>query len=159
METPTIPQIYERDYPLWLKKTTEYLRSGNFEALDIDNLVAELEEMGGSRKDALENNLIVVLTHLLKWKYQPSYRCGSWRGSIKEHRRRINKSLAQHPGLKPYIQEIFPECNVMLLLESGRQRKREYRWKHFLKTALLRLKKLSILTISQNKGFSIKTQI
>lgn len=110
MVTPAILQTYERDYPLWLERTTEYLRSGNFDALDVGHLIAELEEMGGSRKDALENNLIVVLAHLLKWKYQPSYRCGSWRGSIKEHRRRINKAIFKHPGLQPYLRDIFSEC-------------------------------------------------
>lgn len=111
MNRLTIPQtLYEQNYPLWLQKTTEFLRAKNFTELDTEHLIKELEEMGGSRKDALENNLIVVLAHLLKWKYQPSHRCGSWRGSIKEHRRRINKTLAKHPGLKPYFREIFVEC-------------------------------------------------
>lgn len=111
MNTQTISQtLYEQDYPLWLQKTTELLRSGNLSGLDTEHLIKELEEMGGSRKDALENNLIVVLVHLLKWKYQPSHRCGSWRGSIKEHRRRLNKALTKHPGLKPYFREIFAEC-------------------------------------------------
>lgn len=111
MNTQTISQtLYEQDYSFWLQKTTELLQSRNFAELDTEHLIKELEEMGGSRKDALENNLIVVLAHLLKWKYQPSHRCGSWRGSIKEHRRRINKSLAKHPGLKPYFREIFAEC-------------------------------------------------
>jgi hypothetical protein len=103
-------ELYVKNYPLWLSKTSALLRSGNFAALDIENLIEELEEMGGSYKDALENNLIVVLAHLIKWKYQPDYRCGSWRGSIKEHRRRINKSLEKHPGLKPYFRAIFWDC-------------------------------------------------
>jgi hypothetical protein len=111
MNTQTISQtLYEQDYSFWLQKTTELLQSRNFAELDTEHLIKELEEISGSRKDALENNLIVVLAHLLKWKYQPSHRCGSWRGSIKEHRRRINKSLAKHPGLKPYFREIFAEC-------------------------------------------------
>lgn len=111
MNMPTTDRtLYEQNYPLWLQKTTDSLRSKNFAELDTEHLIEELEEMGGSRKDALENNLIVVLAHLLKWKYQPSHRCGSWRGSIKEHRRRINKALAKHPGLKPYFREIFAEC-------------------------------------------------
>jgi hypothetical protein len=111
MSTPLIsPNLYEQDYSLWLKKTSELLRSGNFQDLDIEHLIEEIEDMGGSQKDALENNLIVVLAHLLKWKYQPSHRCGSWRGSIKEHRRRLNKALSKHPGLKPYFREIFAEC-------------------------------------------------
>lgn len=111
MTNELIPkQLYVQNYPLWLSKTTDLLRSGNFADLDIEHLIEELEEMGGSQKDALENNLIVVLAHLIKWEYQPNYRCGSWRGSIKEHRRRINKALKKYPGPKPYFREIFSDC-------------------------------------------------
>ncbi len=113
MNTQLISQtLYEQDYSVWIQRTVELLRSGHFEDLDIKHLIEELEEIGGSQKDALENNLIVVLAHLLKWKYQPSHRCGSWRSSIKEHRRRINKVLSKHPGLKPYFGDIFSECYI-----------------------------------------------
>ena len=78
--------------------------------MDIDLLIEEIEEMGGSLKDALENNLIGVLSHLLKWKYQPEHRSGSWSASIKEHRRRINKSILKHPSLKKYYESIFEDC-------------------------------------------------
>jgi hypothetical protein len=107
---PKIATLYEQNYPLWLETMTKYLRERRFEQLDLDNLIEELEAMGGSRKDALENNLIVILAHLLKWKYQPSKRSGSWRGSIREHRRRVSKALVKHPGLKPYFETIFSEC-------------------------------------------------
>jgi hypothetical protein len=100
----------EQDYFLWLNTTIEQLKARKFGDLDIQRLVEEIEQMGGSLKDALENNLIVVLAHLLKWKYQPEYRSGSWRGSIKEHRRRINKAMKRHPSLKRYFREIFAEC-------------------------------------------------
>jgi hypothetical protein len=47
---------------------------------------------------------------LLKWKYQPEQRSGSWKGSIREHRRRILKSFKDSPSLKRYFAEIFEEC-------------------------------------------------
>ncbi|MBD2292568.1 DUF29 domain-containing protein [Anabaena sphaerica FACHB-251] len=102
--------LYEQNYQLWLESTIENLKHRNFDNLDIDLLVEEIEEMGGSLKDALENNLIVIIAHLLKCKYQPEKRSGSWRASIKEHRRRINKSIQKHPSLKNYYESIFAEC-------------------------------------------------
>ncbi|WP_313926375.1 DUF29 family protein [Anabaena sp. FACHB-1237] len=36
----------------------------------------------------------MVLAHLLKWKYQHDNRSGSWQGSIKEHRHRINTAVS-----------------------------------------------------------------
>ncbi|HLO86346.1 MAG TPA: DUF29 domain-containing protein [Nostocaceae cyanobacterium] len=105
-----LSSLHEQDYQLWLESTINQLKQRHFDAVDIDLLIEEIEEMGGSLKDALENNLIVVLAHLLKWKYQPEHRSGSWRGSIKEHRRRINKSIQKHPSLRKYYEGIFEDC-------------------------------------------------
>ncbi len=106
----TLKSLYEQDYQLWLDSTINQLKQGDFDNLDLDLLIEEIEEMGGSLKDALENNLIVVLAHLLKWKYQAEHRSGSWTASIKEHRRRINKSIQKHPSLKNYYEGIFEDC-------------------------------------------------
>jgi hypothetical protein len=92
-----IKSLHEENYQLWLESTIDNLKQGNFDRIDIDNLIEEISEMGGSLKDALENNLIVILAHLLKWQYQPQKRSGSWKASIKEHRCRINKSIQKHP--------------------------------------------------------------
>lgn len=38
----------------------------------MEDLIEELEDiMGGSERSELENRLIVLLAHLLKWQYQP----------------------------------------------------------------------------------------
>jgi len=55
-----------------------------------------------------ESNLIVVLTRLLKWQYQPKFRSGSW-SSIVEHRTHT-KSPKGISSLKPYLEEVFAEC-------------------------------------------------
>lgn len=102
--------LYEQDYYLWLEKTASLLRDGRLSELDIPNLIEEIEDMGRSQKDALESNLRVVFMHLLKYKYQPSNRSNSWRGSITEHRIRINKAFRNSPSLKRYFQEVFDEC-------------------------------------------------
>ncbi len=35
---------------------------------------------------------------------------GSWKGSILEHRRRLQKDLKASPSLNNYLQEVFAEC-------------------------------------------------
>ena len=102
--------MYEQDYCLWLEKTASLLRDGRLHELDIPNLVEEIEDMGRSERQAVKSNLIVVLIHLLKYKYQPSKRSGSWKSSIREHRRRLGESLADSPSLKPYLREVFQKC-------------------------------------------------
>ncbi len=101
--------LYDKDYCLWLEETVQLLREGRVTELDVNHLIEEIEDMGISQKNALESNLIVLLMHLLKWKYQPEKQSGSWRGSIREHRRRILKAFRNSPSLKRYFEEIFQE--------------------------------------------------
>ncbi len=61
--------LYDKDYCLWLEETVQLLQERKFTDLDIFNLIEEIKDMGRSEKNALEINLIVVLLHLLKWKY------------------------------------------------------------------------------------------
>jgi hypothetical protein len=128
--TPSLPTtasnlstLYEQDYYLWLETTANLLREGQLSALDVANLLEEIEDMGRSERRSLKSNLIVVLLHLLKWQFQPKYRSGSWEGSIVEHRRRIREALDDSPSLQPYLETIFVEC----YLQAVKQAKAETR--------------------------------
>lgn len=102
--------LYEEDFNLWIDTTAKILRERQIEQLDFKNLIEELESMGRSEKDALESNFVVVLMHLLKYKYQPQRRSNSWLSSIYEHRRRIRRAFSKSPSLKNYLNEVFAEC-------------------------------------------------
>ncbi len=102
--------LYEQDFYLWLETTVKLLRDRQLDQLDYDNLIEEIEAMGRSEKHRLESNLIVVLMHLLKYKYQPEKRSKTWLSSIFEHRRRLLKTLQSSPSLKRYYEEVFDEC-------------------------------------------------
>lgn len=104
--------LYERDYYSWLEQQAALLRAGRVEALDVVNLLEEIEDMGRSEKRALESNVVVLLTHLLKYQLQPEHRSSSWRGSIVEHRRRVRKLMRDSPSLRPYALQIFAECHA-----------------------------------------------
>ena len=102
--------LYERDFYRWLTRQAALLREGRLQELDLVNLLEEIEDMGAKREGAIENNLIVLLTHLLKHKYQPDQRSSGWRGSVVEHRRRLRKLIRESPSLRPHAQEIYAEC-------------------------------------------------
>ncbi len=102
--------LYEQDYCLWLQSAIEALRSRRLEAVDIDNLVEELEDLGRREKKAVYSDLRVLLIHLLKWKYQPQKRTNSWRVTIAEHRQRLEESFEVSPSLRRYYQECFAQC-------------------------------------------------
>ncbi|MBD2743155.1 DUF29 domain-containing protein [Coleofasciculus sp. FACHB-1120] len=102
--------LYETDYLKWIQTTVEKLRVGDYPNIEWENLIEEIEDMGRSERRSLKSNLIIVLTHLLKWQFQPEFRSGSWKGSIVEHRRRIREALKDSPSLKPYLEEVFVKC-------------------------------------------------
>ncbi|BAY75038.1 hypothetical protein NIES25_14550 [Nostoc linckia NIES-25] len=102
--------LYEQDFYLWIKTTAELLKQKNFTQLDLENLIEEIETMGRSEKKALRSNLEVVLMHLLKYKYQAEKRSGSWRATIREHRKRLKQALEESPSLKPYFDDVFNQC-------------------------------------------------
>ncbi|MEH1826204.1 MAG: DUF29 domain-containing protein [Nostoc sp.] len=102
--------LYEQDFYLWIQTTAELLKQGRLTELDLGNLIDEIETMGRSEKTALRSNLEVVLMHLLKYKYQAEKRSGSWRSTIREHRKRLRQALEESPSLKPYFSEVFGLC-------------------------------------------------
>ena len=102
--------LYDQDFYLWIETTAKQLKEGRFAEVDLANLIEEIETMGRSEKHALEGNLVVLLMHLLKYKYQPDKRYNSWKVTIREHRRRLTRSFKDSPSLKTYFQEVLPEC-------------------------------------------------
>ena len=110
LPTERSESLYEQDYCLWLQSTIAALRSRSLEAVDIDNLVEELADLGRSERKAVYSNLRVLLIHLLKWKYQPQKRTTSWRMTIAEHRQRLEESFEVSPSLRRYTQECFASC-------------------------------------------------
>ncbi|MBD2691227.1 DUF29 domain-containing protein [Anabaena catenula FACHB-362] len=114
ISTESITQtLYDQDYYLWLRTTINQLRTGQFSAVDLENLLEELETMGRSQKRIIKNLLINLLLHLLKLKYWDSERernQGHWKGEIRTFRREIKDELKDSPSLKPYILEIWLLC-------------------------------------------------
>ncbi len=111
--------LYDRDYLGWLDATIAQLRAGDYSQVNWANLIDELEAMSRRERKRLKRNLIVVLLHLLKWQFQPSHRTGSWRGSIREHRRRLREDLADSPSLVPYYRDIFAAAYTDARLQAA----------------------------------------
>ncbi|HBE21016.1 MAG TPA: DUF29 domain-containing protein [Cyanobacteria bacterium UBA11149] len=105
--------LYENDYYLWLDTTVRKLRCADFDTVDWENLIEEIESMGRSEKRALASLLTRLFEHLLKLSYWESERennANNWKGEITAFRLQIKKLLKDSPSLKPYLNEIFQEC-------------------------------------------------
>ncbi len=118
----TTQTLYDQDYYLWIRTTINQLRTGQFSAVDLENLLEELETMGRSEKRAIESLLTKLLVHLLKlkcWDSERERNQGHWLGEIRTFRNQIKKYLQDSPSLKPYILEIFDECYQDARLEAS----------------------------------------
>src|SRR5277367_4729636 len=85
--------LYERDFYAWAIEQAALLRAGKLSVADVEHIAEEIESMGRSEKRELVNRLAVLLTHLLKWQFQPGLRGNSWRLSIEEQLYRLEDHL------------------------------------------------------------------
>ena len=109
-EIDTAAGLYQRDFNLWVEEQVALLEAGAFQRLDLQNLIEEIRDMARRQRKAIRSDLIVVLTHLLKWQHQPEQRTTRWAGSIVEHRRRIRDEIEDSPSLAGYPGEVFERC-------------------------------------------------
>ncbi|PLS68001.1 MAG: DUF29 domain-containing protein [Cyanobacteria bacterium M5B4] len=87
------------------------LKAKRLEAIDWQNLIEEVENLGKSDKRELESSLTTLFEHLLKLcytNYVQDFR--GWKGTIIRERRDLQKLIAQSPSLKSYWKEILASC-------------------------------------------------
>ncbi|GAB4365402.1 MAG: DUF29 domain-containing protein [Methylohalobius crimeensis] len=91
---------YEADVVAWAREQARLLRAGRFDDLDIEHIAEEIEDVGKSEQRELASRMVVLLAHLLKWRYQSERRGNSWRRTIKVQRKDIAYLLKESPSLK-----------------------------------------------------------
>src|SRR5271156_1447055 len=91
--------LYERDFYAWANEQASLLRAGRLAEADLENIAEEIESMARSEKRELTNRLKLLLTHLLKWRYQPTLRCKGWSYTIEGQRGDLADHLADNPSL------------------------------------------------------------
>lgn len=103
--------LYETDFYAWTLRQAELLKHEDFAALDLPNLVEELEGMARNGQQALENRLRVLLTHLLKLSYPMVTRLavGVWRFVSK------GGGLICCSKLAPVCAESYRRMSIMLM--------------------------------------------
>ena len=73
--------LYEQDFNAWALDEANKLKLKKFEALDIDNLIEEIEDMSKREISSLESRLVVLIMHLIKWQVQTENQCNSWQAT------------------------------------------------------------------------------
>lgn len=96
--------LFESDHYAWLQIGIEQAKACN-----LAEVAEYLEEMSRSEKKALASHLVILIMHLLKWKYQPDHQSSSWRGSIDNARSEIEWLLRKNPSMKTIVYDLAKE--------------------------------------------------
>lgn len=100
---------YNNDFYKWALTQANLLKKGDFSKIDLENIVEEIESLGRSQRSALRNQMIRLLMHMLKIKYQPTKHSKSWDKSIGNAKIEIEKILSENPSLKREMPDLLKE--------------------------------------------------
>jgi hypothetical protein len=104
----TPKNLYETDYLLWAEETVAKLRARDFEHLDLENLIEEIEGLASRDRRELKSRLRTLLEHLLKRLYvNMPQEFNGWQRTIREQRSQIEDMLEQSPSLKSIWAQAF----------------------------------------------------
>ena len=102
---PDLKTLYEIDDSLWLAKTIELLKAKRFDALDLENLIEELEDLGNEKKFRVASFLQQIIRHCLLlqfWTVKRKYNRSHWRSEIVNFKNQIDTYLTNN--LRNYLQ-------------------------------------------------------
>ncbi|MGB3769124.1 MAG: DUF29 domain-containing protein [Phormidesmis sp.] len=114
--------LYEVDFYAWTQRQSLLLRNRQWQQIDLDNVIEEIESLGRQQRQALRNRLAILISHLLKWEYQAEKRSRSWFATINVQRLEISELILDNPSLKPYLAEALDAAykkGVMLAVKES----------------------------------------
>lgn len=103
----TNADLYEQDFFEWTQTTAALIRAGKWYDIAPEALAEEVESLGARDHRELRQRLQRLVTHLLKWQYQPSGRQTghSWLSTIRTQRGELATLLEQSPSLRRMVPE------------------------------------------------------
>ncbi|WOG27186.1 DUF29 domain-containing protein [Endozoicomonas sp. 8E] len=110
--------LYETDYNRWLGQQRDLLAQGQFDQLDIPNLLEVMDSEMGDNTRELGFHILILLVHLLKYDYQKRVLQDpwvedrviyTWLPSINNPRREIERHMKKNPSLEPMVNDILAE--------------------------------------------------
>ena len=102
---PDLKTLYEIDDSLWLEETIELLKAKKFDALDLENLIEELEDLGNEKKFRVAGFLQQIIRHCLLlqfWISEREYNQAHWRSEIINFKDELNTYLTTN--LRNYLE-------------------------------------------------------
>ncbi len=105
-----VKSLYEIDDSLWLEETIKLLKAKQFEQLDLENLIEELEDLGSEKKRRVESLLEQVIRHFLLlqyWESQREFNQAHWEAEIVSFQTQLKRYLTTN--LRNHLEQVLPD--------------------------------------------------
>lgn len=106
---PTLADLYEADETAWLDAMAELIGKGEHAELDYEHLREYLCDMANRDRKTVFSRLTVLITHVLKFTFQPNKRTKSWASTIIVQRQKLSR-WADKGVLRNYAESILEEA-------------------------------------------------
>ncbi len=117
--------LYDTDVIAWSRQQAALLRCGRFAEIDLVNIIDEIESVGRAEERDFTERLSELLLELMKWHYQPGFRCIGWNTVISLKRKQVHLCLEETPSLRASLsdshclQSAWDDAYVFVINELG----------------------------------------
>jgi hypothetical protein len=119
------PRMFDnQDRVSWGTDQAALLRAGRLKEIDVERIASEIESAGNVDRMELADRVGSLLTHLLKWQYQPALMSQSSLAIIALLRKRVQIQIGRFPNLTPMLEDetvladIYAQAVVQALTEE-----------------------------------------
>ena len=107
-----LKQLYNKDFYQWIMENVELLKNKEFDLVDWENVIEELESMGRSELSSATSFMTAILEHLYKYEhFRENETMGNgWIKSILNSRYRLIKIFNKNPSLEKKAEESISEA-------------------------------------------------
>jgi hypothetical protein len=97
-----LKKLYDKDFVLWVEENLKLLKDKQFDLVDWEHLLEEIDDMGNRHLDSVVSFMAVILEHLYKWEnFREDEKMGiSWIRSIDNGRIEMLRLFDRYPSLK-----------------------------------------------------------
>ncbi|MBC5796728.1 MAG: DUF29 domain-containing protein [Sphaerospermopsis sp.] len=107
----SVQNLYQTDFALWVENTISKLKSQDYIHVDWENLIEEIEALGGRDRRELESRLTTLFEHLLKRRYVNLPECyRGWDVTISRTQQELKRIFRDSPSLRNYYLTVVDEC-------------------------------------------------
>ncbi len=110
--------LYEQDLYAWSEAQADLLRRRRFSELDLEHVVEEIEDVGGSLYREVRSRVRTIIEHLLKLEHSAATepRAG-WERTLRTQRADLAEDLT--PSLRPRIERGFARFYEAARIEAA----------------------------------------